>query len=87
MLLFQVPDATQKYLRSRNMKVQNIYNAHGDFNLDSYSLYISKLPVSLFGSDPYKLMTYLRVNFNDFIDKDIAQFNPYAPIDESKWYS
>ena len=85
---FIAPASVISALKARNIKVQSVYDAMGDLNVDFYAVRIRKMP-SQGGNlmNQEQLLTHIRTNFNDFVDSGNSSFSPLEPIDEPKWLS
>jgi hypothetical protein len=57
-----------------------IEDGFGEINLDYYPVRVDKLPtVNGVAWTPEALLRHIRLNINDFLDQDIAHFEPYEP--------
>lgn len=75
---------TQRALsrRDASWSIHPIEDAHGDINLDYYSVIIDRLPPDMTAD---QLLQFMRANLNNFVDNDMAVFSPYATVDAARW--
>jgi hypothetical protein len=89
LILHQVPQPIVATMAKRGISILGLKDAYGDINLDYYAVKISRLPF-LHGNQltPETLLTYIRQNFDDFVDTNNSSFPPLDnSIDKPRWES
>lgn len=86
LIKFQVNTQLVNQLRGRKIKIQKIEDGQYDLNTDFYPVIISKLPI-VHGvlTTPESLFSFIRLNINEFINKNYSEFHPLESIDEGLW--
>jgi hypothetical protein len=69
-----------------NWHIYHLEDAEGDINLDYYPVTVKKMPV-INGKlqTAETLLEYIRLNINQFVNTDIAEFSPYDKAEAETW--
>lgn len=89
LILHSAPRPVVADLARRGISIPKLNDAHGDINLDYYSVRISKLPF-LHGRQmtAEALLVHIRRNINDFLDTNNSSFPPLDnSLDKPRWES
>jgi hypothetical protein len=91
LISFVPPVAIQRQILQRGLPAwafHRIEDAVGQANLDYYAVRVSRLPqVKGFTLSATALLTLIRLNLNDFIDKRLTAFAPFGASDKKLWNS
>jgi hypothetical protein len=81
-----VQEAVQR--RGKTWTVHRIEDGTGRLNLDYYPIKVVTLP-TIGGRriDASGLLSHIRKNLNNFVDKGISEIEPYKSADETRWKS
>jgi hypothetical protein len=90
-ILYAEPDALETYTeRVDSAHVHKLEEAWGSINIDYYEVRFSNLPEGFSGAED--LLEHIRLNFNDFINRDYSEFFPYSQVypgarggDDANW--
>lgn len=87
---FRPPADVQNYFKATvpGGYFHKVEDGYGDINLDYYPVLVRKLPaISGSQASAEDFLKYIRLNLNDFIDADLANFFKYDDSNDALWKS